>query len=306
MNLYNAVLVVPTYKRNPWLSELLDALQKQVSAVYGNVHIFVVDNSPSGEAKVVCDGRAGVTYVHEPDPGIVAARNRALREIKERQTEPDYVVFIDDDELPAEDWLSELLAAPLRYNADAAIGPVIPLLPLGAAPTLEKGGFFERIHLPSGSEPPWGTTNNTVIRFDALRVIPEPVFDPAFSSTGGSDADLFWRLRSAGTRLVWVEEAIVYERFNESRATWKWISKRNIRLGNVSARLKMREASAVKVAFLGIARVSLGILSILVGILRKGTVDSRGHSHLFKGIGMVSEVFGHRVQEYKRADNVSQ
>lgn len=304
MKAHNAVVVVPTYKRNLWLRELLDELEKQ-AAVQNNVGILVVDNSPTGEAEAVCKSRVGIDYVHEPDPGIVAARNRALEELKTLQPQPDYVVFIDDDELPASNWLAELLDAPQRFGVEAAIGPVIPLLPPGAAPSLKKGGFFERIHLATGSEPPWGTTNNTIIRFDVLSSISGAIFDPAFSSTGGSDADLFWRLRSTGVRLVWVEEAVVYERFNESRATWRWISKRNVRLGNVSARLKMRESSATKVLAMGIARGVLGVLIIMAGIFRKRTVDSRGHAHLFKGIGMVAEVFGRRVHEYKRTEGAT-
>ena len=61
-------------------------------------------------------------YVHEPRPGISHARNRGVAEAK-----GDFVAFIDDDELPAPNWLESLLLTQRTYRADVVLGPVRPV-----------------------------------------------------------------------------------------------------------------------------------------------------------------------------------
>lgn len=302
MTSQSAVIMIPTFNRNEWLNELLVELSMQI-ANHPQIGIVVIDNSPNGAAKDTCSGFGAVRYVHEPVPGIVAARNRGIAEIRNCSDKPRYVIFIDDDELPSPEWLDELLGAPIKYDAAAAIGPVVPVLPEETPLTLRRGGFFDRIHLESGSTPPWGTTNNTIILLESLLSLEGHeghIFDPSFSMSGGSDADLFWRLKVSGQRLVWVEEAVVYERFNTSRANWKWISKRNVRLGNVSARLKLRTSRRSSVLLLGLGRIVFGLMAGTYNVIRFRTVNASSHSHVFKGIGMVSEVMGRRVNEYAR------
>ena len=68
--------------------------------------MLVVDNDPAASARSACTGfHPAVRYVHEPRPGIAAARSRALREAGEH----DVLVFIDDDERPSAGWLRSLL-----------------------------------------------------------------------------------------------------------------------------------------------------------------------------------------------------
>ena len=88
----------------PTSAEVLPALAEQALAQdepYA-VGVLVVDNDPAAGARDAVESFAprsagvSVRYVHEPQPGISAARNRALAEAASR-----LLVFIDDDERPS-------------------------------------------------------------------------------------------------------------------------------------------------------------------------------------------------------------
>ncbi len=65
-----------------------------------------------------------VLYLLETRIGISSARNRAL-EFAE-QAGADFLVFVDDDETVATDWLKQLLAEQQRMNLDILGSPVRP------------------------------------------------------------------------------------------------------------------------------------------------------------------------------------
>ncbi len=295
----SAAIAVATYRRNDSLRRLLQSLASQVHDGW-EVRVVVVDNDPAhGAAAATYDGADSFVMLHEPRPGIVAARNRALQELA--QQPPDIIVFVDDDEEPmSSDWLITLLESMESWSCDAVIGPVLPAFPPGVSPELVSGGFFERKRQESGTPVGWGTTNNTALRWSTLQKLDSPRFDPDFSESGGSDAELFWRLMRAEASVLWCEEAPVKEYFPADRAQWPWLRRRTRRLGNVSARLKLRDHSRVFVAFLGLSRSVLGTLIILAARLRGRPVPARGFDHKYKGIGMVAECFGRRVREYQR------
>src|SRR5829696_2372932 len=97
------VVAVLTYRRVELLSGLLADLVAQAATITPAATVLVVDNDPEGSAADVVLGWAerGVRYVHEPRPGISAARNRALTEA----ADADALVFFDDDEHPCPGWL---------------------------------------------------------------------------------------------------------------------------------------------------------------------------------------------------------
>ena len=65
-----------------YLTELLPMLVQQAAGEVGqDTSVLVVDNDPEAGARETCTGyHPAVRYVHEPRPGIAAARSRALRE----------------------------------------------------------------------------------------------------------------------------------------------------------------------------------------------------------------------------------
>ena len=92
----SVVIAVATFRRPDCLARILPPLVEQAGQLGAAASVLVVDNDPDGGAAhyVLSIASPTVRYVHEPRPGIAAARNRALDE----SAAADVVVFIDDDE----------------------------------------------------------------------------------------------------------------------------------------------------------------------------------------------------------------
>ena len=59
---------------------------------------------------------------------------------------------------------------------------------------------------------------NLLIRRAVLEEMTAPWFDPAFALTGGEDHEFFLRLKRAGERFAWADEARAYGDVPETRA----------------------------------------------------------------------------------------
>src|SRR5690606_20745886 len=115
-------------------------------------------------------------------------------------------------------------------------------------------------------------------------------FDPAFSRSGGSDTDLFWRMRRAGGVIVWAGEAVVSERVPLSRTTARWIARREFRGGVGMARIMVRDSSRAVVLAKGLVRTAVGAVRLLFGtIIFLGPRAADAKPMLF-GAGMVGGV----------------
>jgi glycosyltransferase involved in cell wall biosynthesis len=100
------VVTVATYRRPRLLAELLRSLESMSSK--RTFRVVVVDNDADASAREVALSSAlEVTYVVESAPGIAEARNRGLDEVTSADSA---VVFVDDDERVAVDWLDKLVA----------------------------------------------------------------------------------------------------------------------------------------------------------------------------------------------------
>ena len=90
-----------------------------------NVLLLVVDNRPDGQARAVCERQRPrlpmpLRFVEEPRPGISFARNRAVAAA--RAWGADLVAFLDDDDVPATDWLWQLVQRQRETEADLVFG----------------------------------------------------------------------------------------------------------------------------------------------------------------------------------------
>jgi hypothetical protein len=106
--------------------------------------------------------------------------------------------------------------------------------------------------------------------------------------------------RSGQWRTAWADAAVVFGSVPVERATWRWLWRRGVRLGNVSGRLLAREHSRPWVAAVGVARVVVGALVGPVSVLLRLPGAAARANHLPKGIGMIGSVSGRFVQEYAR------
>ena len=223
-----------TYKRPERLRTLLSKLQEQHTGECFTYSIVVVDNDKRESARQTVDacGRASVvpvSYHVEPEQSIAAARNRSVA-----NATGNLVAFIDDDEVPVEDWLLKLYKCLLHYNVDGVHGPVKPFFEVAPPAWTIKARLFDRPSYETGFVIDWplAGTGNVLLRREALEELSGP-FKLEFGS-GGEDTDFFRRSMSLGRVYVWCNEAEVYEFVPQERTRLSFQLRRALLRGRVS------------------------------------------------------------------------
>lgn len=229
-------ICIATFRRPQGLLRLLRSLAR-LDPASPRHEIIVADNDAagSGEAAVRQARSEGldVQYEIEPVRGIAQARNRSLAPARGR-----YVAFVDDDEEADARWLLELVGEVERHGADGAVGPVLPRFHERTPRWMIEGGFFERPRLPTGTVLDRGgfRTGNALVRRAHLAALRGP-FDERFALTGGEDTDMFMRLIAAGSRVIAVDSALVWEHLPPNRTTVRWYLSRRFLVGMGTARV---------------------------------------------------------------------
>jgi succinoglycan biosynthesis protein ExoM len=298
-------ICVATLQRPLLLQALLESLAGLTfRRVPVELFIVVVDNDPGEPAREAVEAAREtvpypILYAVEPRRGIPHARNHgvgvALRE------GADFVAFIDDDEVAAPDWLDELLAVQRRTGADVVGGPALPRFAPGVPQWVIDGRFFTYPRYATGEVIPIAATNNVLVAAHLLRDTPEP-FDPGFGLSGMDDSHFFMRVKQAGAKLVWADEAVVEEFIPVSRARARWIIKRAFRIGNgyvfcVRA-LFPRYRWVVPRVVAAVGRIGYGLLTLPLAVLAGRAPAVRALRTIANGMGSLAALLGKRYQEY--------
>ncbi|HEY9635330.1 MAG TPA: hormogonium polysaccharide biosynthesis glycosyltransferase HpsE [Coleofasciculaceae cyanobacterium] len=101
-------VAIPTYNGESRLPNVLERLRSQINTEHLAWEILVVDNnSTDNTAKIVQDYQANwsapyaLNYCFEAEQGLAFARQRAVKEAS-----GTLIAFLDDDNLPANDWVA--------------------------------------------------------------------------------------------------------------------------------------------------------------------------------------------------------
>lgn len=323
-----ATVAVLTFRRPATLARLIDRLGSLLA--HGapdrpsgwEIDILVVDNDPRGGAAeqvrlatpdtarstAAPDGTAGVAlrYVHEPRPGIAAARARVMTEARGS----DVVVFVDDDEDPRTGWLAALLDTWERTGAAAVAGRVVPDYPEVISPWLVAGEFFVRRDLPTGTHVEAAPAGNLLVDVRQAQALGVR-FRPELGLRGGEDTLYTRQLHRAGGTLVFCRESVVTDPVPADRATLRWVAARIWGHGSNEADMRVRVVDAgglqeacirTRIAAGGVVRVGCGLLRALDGTVRRDTpYQAKGVRTVLRGAGMVAGAFGRPYAEYARA-----
>jgi len=207
---------VCTYKRSQFLDRLFRLVVEQETDGLFTFSLVMIDNDKLRSAEAVVTEFAKnspipVRYVSEPRQNIALARNKAIE-----SAEGDIVVFMDDDEFPADRWLLNLFNAYMQYNVDGVLGPVKRHFDVAPPEWVLKGNFYERPSHPTGFVMPWweSRTGNLLLK-KALFEGDEMPFRPEFRA--GEDQDFFRRKTEKGHVFIWCDEAVVFEVVPPSR-----------------------------------------------------------------------------------------
>lgn len=310
----SVLIAALTCGRPRGLGALLDGVAGLRLPEGRRVGMLVVDNNADGSARRTVEAAArrmpfDLHYRHEPRRGISFARNTALAFARGRA---EFLAFIDDDEVPSPNWLSELLRVQALAGAAAVTGPVQPRF-VGPVPAWAADGAFHASRgggLNDGSEPADGeparvaSSANLLIRTALLSGAGGFRFDEALALTGGEDTLLFAQLRAAGHRVVYARGALAYETVPPSRARLSWLLRRWYRTGNTDALVLMRQGGGGRLGVL-----ARGLIRVVAGTaLAAGTAVLAPHrprlaiGRLYtaaRGAGMIAYGLDRKVEEYR-------
>ena len=301
-----ASVVVLTYRRPQDLADALPVLVEHVEAV-DDCELVIVDNDREPSARQMVEPwtrRHPVRYVHEPVPGIAAARNRGMDE----SSESDLVVFIDDDERPVAGWLAALIGTYSQHRCVGVVGPVVSVFATEIDPWIDAGRFFTRLRHATGTHVPVAATNNLLLNVGMLRQWGLR-FDEEFGLTGGSDTVLSLEIAKQGGALIWCDEAVVHDVVPASRSTRDWVLRRAFRMGNTGSRANVHVTTGranrlgVRVTMLGrgLARMGAGALRLTAGVVGRSVEHhARGSRSFARGLGMALGALGYVYSEYSR------
>lgn len=219
-------ILICTYQRPQLLHNCLKSIFNLRSS-YPH-EIIVIDNDELNSAKPIVDiYEEKVQYISCIEKGLSNVRNLAAK-----SANGQFVLFIDDDEVADEYWLQNILNTQIKYDADVVFGRVIYKIPSSYPSYIRESKYFNRkrkltgLHIKINE----GYSGNTLIR-KSLFSLRSPPFDPKYNFSGGEDTDFFNFLLKSEYRLIFCDEAVIYETQDLNRLSLRWYYNRGYNSG---------------------------------------------------------------------------
>ncbi|NBD26339.1 glycosyltransferase [Paenibacillus glycinis] len=228
-----ATVAICTHNRAADVKEALLSLMKQ--SFTGPFEVIVVDNRSTDHTKSVVQEfqhmvDIPIHYVYEERLGLSVARNSAIR-----RSSGEYVLFLDDDAVASEDWISGIVAL---FDGDPRIGcvggKIIPAWE-GSAPQwlpaenrtlytiLDYADDIVEMQRP---DIPFGA--NVAFRkslFDKMEAFREDLGRVGSNLLSSEEAELIERIRARYT-VYYTPHASVLHKIPRSRISRKWLLRR--------------------------------------------------------------------------------
>lgn len=225
-------IAICTRERPIMLTNLLKSFEQIEILQNVDVEIDIIENHTEANLAELIANLAPslpfkVNHHWEPKIGIPIVRNHALSVA--RESGATHIIFIDDDERVAPQWLKELWNAYLQYDENTIIqGAVISAFESDHNAHLQD--LLQRKIRPTGDHLDTAATNNVIICMDTLSKN-HLHFDASRPLAGGTDSKLFREAHLLNIPLIFCAEAIVYEDIPKDRINMRWISRRYFRVG---------------------------------------------------------------------------
>ena len=264
------VIGIPTYKRPLMLEKLVNSIytcnieRKFISAI----DILIVDNdieqtaeATSLQLKNRCPLTFNLHYHNYPIKGLSNVRNEIIE--KALLLEPDFVVFVDDDEYVTRDWLNELIYTAVINDGDMAMGPVIPKFEIEASKAISNW-FFPTRH-ENHKKLDFIMTGNLIMRAKFLKDH-QLQFDTRFNTTGSEDFYFGICVLKKNGAIYYASKAIAYECISKKRATLKWLIQRKYRGANSFMYILILEKkflAVIKKLFISFIYFYLGVVCLI-------------------------------------------
>lgn len=258
-------IAVCTFRR-PELRETLISLFALDVPDRVAVRLIVADNDERPSARDLVDSLREhspfpISYVHCPKSNISIARNACLTE-----SDGEFLAFIDDDEVAAPSWLSELYEAHIKSGADAVLGPVRAIYSASAPGWMRKGDFHSTRPVWVNGHIRTGYTCNVLLDMRSPH-LSNRRFDLALGQSGGEDTQFFSAMTRDGGRIAFAANARLEEPVPAKRESFDWLSKRRFRSGQTHGRiLATQHHGAARLIQAFIASCKLGCCALLMAL----------------------------------------
>jgi glycosyltransferase involved in cell wall biosynthesis len=230
---------VCTHNRPGYLRDCLAGLRRQTAAPDRFSTVIVDSFSPEparAELAALARDHPCTSLIRVDEPGVSAARNAGAA-----ASTTEYIAYIDDDAIPAEDWVAAILTALAGPGKPPAVlgGRILPRweapLPAWWPPSLrgvlsiiehEGQGEFRTAALPPGMEP---YACNMVVHVRALR--DSGGFGGGIGRIGTAllsdeEVQLAWRLQDAGLSARYDSRIVVFHQIQAARLNPDWLLSR--------------------------------------------------------------------------------
>ena len=289
------IIAIPTFKRPKSLARLLDAIARLKTDAA--VSVLVADNDASAHQGFDLCQRFAPSYrwplkaVIEESRGIAQVRNRLAAEALE--SDAGFIAMIDDDEWPEENWITELLGAHQTFDADAVQGSVL-FVSAGPNPVPDIRHATGTVDMLQGA-------GNLLVHRRVLENMAAPWFDPAFALTGGEDFDFFLRMKKAGCRFAWSDEARALGDVPLARNALGWTLRRAYSNGNSDMRVILKHhPGLISMTREGLKITATLLLSLPLALILAFSPNHRRQplTRLCRAAGKLTAMAGQRYKEY--------
>ena len=308
-------ICICTHNRAEVLKRLLLHLREIELGPYdpAAAELIVIDNNPNSATRDICEQTGSslpinVHYTTEPEPGITHARNRAVAVALERGAR--CLAFIDDDDVPQNDWLLQLLQRQEASDADLVFGSWV--LDEQMPEWARESGIFRS---PSKTKqdkkggryglPDCASTCNLLAGKEILESVGAvgPVFSHAFCNSGGEDKDFFIRAHHMGAKLASAETSIIHRIHGPDRYTARGLIKRGFKNGCSQVNMARYHGDGnrmLKLLSTALAKMLISLIILPFSIFSKGTFMHSLYRMAKAGGVIFTTLTGRSIKYYSR------
>ncbi len=225
-----------THDRPAYVRDCLDGLARQTTDLF---EVLVVDSASTGDVPARLADLAtayGAGLIRVDRPGVSAARNAGAHAAR-----APVIAYIDDDAIPAPDWVESILRARQAFRPPPALigGRILPSweqpLPSWWPPSLrgvlsiiehEGQGIYRSAALPPGLEPYAANMTVEVAPLLAAGGFGEDLGRYAGVLLSDEEVRLAWALQDAGHRILYDSRIVVHHQIQASRLHPSWLLRR--------------------------------------------------------------------------------
>lgn len=223
--------IISTYNRDLFLPGLFDSFKSQTLPA-ADFEVIIINNNSTDKTEsltleFIKNNGINVRYFTETNQGLSFCRNRGILE-----SDSELVTFIDDDALPAADFLEKTILFFDTHPDVGASGGKILLKFTGKKPAWYNDflspllGYFNYGNSTRPFKNNFFRGSNMTFRrslFDTHKPFDTRLGRKGTVLTGGEEKELFYRLKNCGVHLWYNAEAIVYHLVPAERTTVDYI-----------------------------------------------------------------------------------